>query len=454
MPGIRLLFAALLCLFAAPALAETQTLKDTMALAYQNNPALQAERAKLRATDEQVAQAMSGWRPNVEALAEAGESQQKISGRGFFNGSDTLTPRDAGITVTQPVFRGFRTQGAVKTAEAQVEAGRAMLRDAEQRLLFDAAKTFLDVVQSQQVLDLSRNNEDVLRQQLDATNSRFRVGEVTKTDVSQAESRLNAAMATRIRAEGDLANDRAAYLRLIGDMPGSLQPPNLVLPSPTSMDETVALAEKNNPLLIAASFNQDAAKSDVTTAQGSLLPEVNLVGNVSRGWEQSVMLPGRQDNATIMARVSIPLYKGGADYAKTRAAYQTVTQRRLELDDARHKVREAAVRAWQNLLTARAAIKANKSVVAAAALALQGVREENKAGTRTTLDVLDAEQELLNAKVNLVKAEHDEALAILQIKASVGELTAAALDLPVKPYDPKAHYDDIRNRWVGLGTED
>ncbi|MDD5586333.1 MAG: TolC family outer membrane protein [Alphaproteobacteria bacterium] len=444
--------AALFLVMASPALAETHTLEETLALAYRNNPGLQAERARLRVTDEQVSQAMSGWRPSVDAVAEGGKSQQTISGAGFFTGSDTLTPHDAGITVTQPVFRGFRTEGAVKEAEAQVRAGRAALLNAEQQLLFDSAKAYLDVVRGQKVLELTRNNEDVLRQQLAATNERFRIGEVTKTDVSQSESRLNAATAARIRAEGDLANGGAVFYRLIGDEPGNLRQPKLVLESPQSSDEAKTLAEKNNPGIIAASYGQDAAKAGVTAAEGGLLPEVNLVGNVSRGWEQSVMIPGRQDNATIMARLTIPLYRSGADYSKARAARQTVTQRRLELEDARHKAHEIAIRAWQNLTTARAAITAHKSVVTAADLALHGVKEEAKVGTRTTLDVLNAEQELLNAKVDLVKAEHAEAVAILQVKAAVGALTAEALRLPVETYDPSVHYEDVRDRWIGLGN--
>jgi outer membrane protein len=448
------LFVALVLFPVFPALAETYTFEEALAQAYRNNPSLQAERAKLRATDEQVPQALSGWRPSVDAVAEGGQSKQTISGNGFFTGSDTLTPRDAGITVTQPVFRGFRTESAVKAAEAQVKAGRAALLDAEQRLLFDSAKAYLDVVRGQSVLDLARNNEDVLRKQLDSVNNRFRIGEVTKTDISQSESRLNAATAARIRAEGELANDSATFARLIGDEPGSLRQPKLVLDFPTSADEAVVLAEKNNPGIVAALFGQDAAKANVTAADGSLLPEVNLVGNVSRGWEESVMVPGRQDNATIMARLTIPLYRSGADYSKARAARQTVTQRRLELEDSRHRAREIAIRAWQNLLTSRAAITAHKSEVAAAELALHGVKEEANAGTRTTLDVLNAEQELLNARVDLVKAGHAEAVAILQVKAAVGALTARELHLPVDDYNPSVHYDNVRDKWVGLGEDE
>ncbi len=445
--------AGLLAFMTQPAFAVTQTLQDALAEAYRSNPDLQAARAKLRATDEQVSQALSGWRPSVDAVAGAGSSHQKIAS-GSMAGDQTLSPRDVGIRVTQPMFRGFRTQAAVRAAEANVLAGRARLKEVEQQILFEVAATYLDVAQSQTVLDLTFRNEEVLRKQLEETTGRFNVGEVTKTDVSQSEARLSAATATRTRAEGALANDHATFLRLVGDQAGALTSPKLVLDSPRSADEAAAMAVKNNPAVLAALHGQDAAEAGVTTAEGSLLPEVDLVGGVSRGWEQSIMQSHRQDDATIMARMTIPLYRSGADYAKTRAARQTVTQQRLELESARHKARELAVRAWQNLLTARSSIAAHKSEGEATALALRGVQEERKAGTRTTLDVLNAEQEMLNAKVNLVKAEHDEALAILQIKAALGALTAEALALRVDVYNPVAHYDDVRGKWIGLGTSE
>lgn len=425
--------------------AETQTLEDALAIAYAHNPALLAERAKLRATDEHVSQALGGWRPNIEATGGIGRSQQKIVNMG----SDSLTPRGAGVQVSQPLFRGFRTESAVDAAEAEVRAGRAMLENAEQELLFSAAKAYLDVLSSRRVLDLTRNNEEVLRSQLDATNNRFKIGEVTKTDIAQSESRLSAASAGRIKAEGDLARDVATFVRVVGENPAALQQPSLVLERPASLEETVRLSEKNHPAVIAATFAEDAAKAATTLAKGNLLPEVSLVGSVSRGWEQSVMIPTRQDDATVMVRVTIPLYRAGTDYSKTREARETATQRRLELEDIRNRARELAIQSWQNLQTARAQIQAQKSQAAAATLALHGVREELKAGTRTTLDALDAEQELLNAKVALVKAEHDEALSILQVRAAIGNLTSGSMDLKVEAYNPREHYDQVRNQWIG-----
>ena len=439
---------------AGSAFAATQTLEQVLTLAYENNPALQAARAKLQATDEQVSQALSGWRPSVEATAEGGKSWQKNSGDAGLPHSSQSVPRNLGVNVTQPIFSGFRTIAGVRGAEATVLAQRAALVEAEQQLLLDAATAYIDVVQDQSILEMNRNNEQALRRMLAEVTDRRRIGELKRTDVNQAESRLNIAVAARLQAENDLASRRAAFKRLVGDMPGTLAAPTLALDEVKDGAEVVALAEKQNPSLLAAGYAQDAARADVTAAEGALLPEVSLVGRVSRGWEQSAALPDRQDDATIIARVTLPLYKAGSDYSKTRAAKQTVTQRRLEREDALHKAQEEAENAWRALTTARATIAANKDAVTANDKALEGVREESKVGTRTTLDVLNAEQELLSAKVSLVKAQRDESVAMLKIKSAIGLLTAQALRLPVASYDPKAYYEDVSGKWVGLGDGD
>lgn len=423
------LSALILC--AGQVHAETQTLEQALAAAYARNPALQAQRSKLRVVDEKVPEAQSGWKPSIDAVGGIGASRQSLQGGVISPNAQTLTPRDVGVTVTQPVFRGFRTVAGVRAAESEVAAQQAVLVSAEQDLLLETARAYLDVVQAQKVQELMRANEDVLRKELDATQSRFNVGEVTKTDISQAQARLNAAQASRIQADGDLDAQRATFARLVGEVPQNLVQPQLTLTDPQTLDDAITLALKNHPSLVAAKNAKDAAKENVTVTRGSLLPEVNLVGSAGRSWDQSLMVPERQDSATIMARVTVPLYRAGADYARTRAASETVVQRGLELDDLRNRVREGAITAWQALTTARATITANEAGVKAAELALYGVQEESKVGTRTVLDILNAQQELLSAKVNLVRAHHDEALAILRVKAAVGDLTASSLKLGV-----------------------
>lgn len=422
----------LLCVFtlvSLPVSAEPQSFEQALAKAYTGNRTLQAGRAKLRAVEEQIDVARSGYRPSVEASAGIGKSYQDIESGGSFAGSGTLSPRDAGVTVSQPVFRGFRTVAGVESAQAQAKAQQALLQGMEQQILLASAKAYLDVVEAQSVVGLTRHNEDVLSRQLESTKMRFDSGEVTKTDISQAQARLSVAQAQRIQAEGELSNNEATYFRLIGNAPEGITQPVLTLDQPRTLEEAVQAAQAANPGVIAATYAQDAAKADITSARGALMPEVSVQASASRSWDQSLMTPNRQDAGTMMARVTVPLYRAGADYAKTRAAQETAVQKRMELEDSRAQARELSITAWQSLTTARAAIKAHEAAIKATDLAVQGVRVESEVGSRTTLDVLDAEQELLAAKVNLVRAQHDEALAILTLKAALGVLTGKGLGL-------------------------
>jgi len=431
----------------SPMAGHAQTFEQALAMAYSHDPGLQAERAKLRATDESVPQALSNWRPDLEATGSAGRDKENIQGFDY----PILDPRSARVSITQPVFRGFRTVGNVDSAEATVLAGRAELVATEQQLLLDASKAYLDVLQGQDVLELNRKNEDDLQNQLRITSERLKIGELKKTDVDQAESRLQVARAARLQVEGDLINKKRTYARIMGEMPGILLPVQITLEKPANEDEAVTLAQKNNPKVIAASYNTQAAKADITATEGSLLPEVSLEGAAARALEQNVTIPQRDDSFTIMAKMTIPLYRSGSDYAKSRAAIQMSEQRNMELDDEQNKAREAAANAWHALMTAREVSQVNEAAVSATDKALYGVKQEALAGERTTLDVLNADQELLNARINLVKAQHDEKVAIMELKADIGELTAGAMHLPVNPYDPADHYNRVRNKWIGLG---
>ena len=446
----RCLLLLILTAFPAAAMAEVNTLEEALSRAYAHDPALEAERAKLRATDEQISQALSNYRPNIDATAQAGRTRQKIDDGGFFSGDNSLKPRDAGLNITQPVFRGFRTQNSVASAKALSKAGQAALLQAEQQLMFDTAKAYLDVVQAQELLAINQKSEADLQEQLDITRDRLRIGELKKTDVSQAESRFKLAHVARLQAQNELDNKRVTFSRFVGEMPGVLSAPKTPFDIPDTLDTAIILARQNNPDIIAASYNQQAARADVKTAEGSLLPEVNIVGNANRGKDENVQIPQQQDNYSLMAKLTIPLYRSGADYSKARAAKQTKTQRDMELQDAENKAEEAARTAWQTLQTARAAITGNQEALEATDQALFGVKEEAKVGTRTTLDILNAEQELQSARIGLAKAVHDEAIAVLQVKASVGQLTAQRLNLDIKIYDPNDNYNKARNKWAGL----
>jgi outer membrane protein len=450
----RLCFVALsLSLAVTNAFAET--LQQAWALAYENNPALQANRAQLRATDEQVSQALSNWRPSVDATGSIGRTDQQIPSLQPFGTADFAgTTRSYGIQATQPLFRGYRTISETKSAERQVLSERAKLREAEQQLFLDTASAYLGVIRDEAVLNMVRDNESVLEGKLDETKVRHKAGELTTTDIRQAESRLARAHVRRFQVEDSLTQDRSAYIRLVGTTPGTLQAPRLDPDPEEGLDQVFRLAAMQNPEVIASQFAVEQAKADIDFNKGSLLPEIDLVGNTGRIWGQSSLLPGEQNTSQALVQVTIPLYRTGADYSRTRAAEQVLTQREMELDDALRKVHESAMNAWQALKTAHDALDADATEVEAAASALAGIKEESKVGTRTTLDVLNAEQELLDAKIDEAKSRYDRDMAVLEIQAAIGQLTIEHLNLPVKAYDPRLHYDDVRNQWIGFSKDD
>lgn len=426
--------------------ARAQSLQDALAQAYQTNPVLEAERAQLRATDELVPQARSGFLPTVTADGEVGRLRQEqgdvIAAR---------TQKNAGLTLTQPLYRGGRTVAGIDRAEALVQAQRASLIATEQDVLLDAATAYFDVVRDQAVLDLTVNNEQVLRRQLEASNDRFRVGEITRTDVSQSEARLAGSVTQRIQAQGLLNASRAVYARLIGSVPGKLAQPKPSFVLPGSLEETVQIAEQNNPGVVASRFSQQASEAAVGQVSGELLPSLNVVGTYDRTWDAPG--GGNRDDAAIVARVTIPLYEAGATTARVREAKHTANQRRIEMDNAARQARENAIRAWEALVTARATIESRQSQVRANEIALEGVRQEAAVGSRTVLDVLDQEQELLDGRVNLVRAQRDELVAAFQVLAATGQLTAGRLSLPVQSYDYEAHYNEVRGKLWGVSID-
>jgi outer membrane protein len=435
--------------------ADRETLEQAFTAAYQNNPSLEAARAGVRASDEAVSQAQSHWRPSVDATSNIGKTYQYIPAQKPFGTQDFAdTTRGYGVQVTQPLFRGWRTDSETDAADNKVLSGRAKLRDAEQQLFLDTATAFLDVIRDQAVVDYQRVNEHVLEERLKEIRERTRAGESTHTDIHQAESRLARAQVGRFQSENALTQDRAAYARLVGRMPEHLVEPNLTVDNSHQIDDVLHLAETRNPKVVAAEYDKEEADDEVSLNKGSLLPEINIVGNSSRNWGQSSTLPGQIDSSQILIQATMPLYRSGADYSKAREAQQTVSQRRMELEEVRHKAHETANNAWQALVTAEAALDADKAEVEAATDALDGVRAQNRAGTRTVLDVLNAQQELLDAQVDKAKSQHDRDLAILQIQAAIGELNTDHLQLAVEPYDPTRHYKDVRHQWIGFSHDE
>jgi outer membrane protein len=425
------------------------TLPEALAATYNNNPTLLAQRARLRESDEGVPQALSGWRPTVQFTGSAGVQRNEATNVQ----QQTLTPRSLDLNITQPLYSGGRTVAATSQAENTVRATRALTLATEQQVMLSAVTAYLDVVQNQSVLELSINNEQVLRRQLEATQDRFRVGEVTRTDVSQAEATLATATATRVQAEGTLENVRANFERFVGEPPGLLEPPTERPALPTSRAEAASLAANNNPNVISAQFNEAAARDAVRVVRGQLLPQISIVGDIGKGQEITTQIQNRTANtASVIARLTVPLYEGGQIYSQTRQANETVGERRSQIDDTRRTAVQTAQSDWETLQANRAQVESLIASVKANEVAYEGVQQEALVGARTVLDVLTAEQTLFTSRVGLVQAQHNEAVAEFSVAADIGRLTALDLNLPVQPYDADQHYRAVRDKWIGFGA--
>jgi TolC family type I secretion outer membrane protein len=429
--------------------ASAQSLTEVLATTYSTNPALMAGRAELNAQNELVPQALSGWRPTITGTASVGSrwADSRI-------GTNQSNPRSLGLDLTQPVYRGGRTVASTRQAENLVLAQRARLVSIEENVLLTAATAYMDVVRDMAVLDLNVKNEQVLSRDLSAARDRFEVGEITQTDVAQSEARLAGATAERIAAEGDLATSRARFVEVVGDAPGKLDTPPILATLPGSLNEAIEVAAAANPDVVAADYIERAARDGVDVVFGELLPSVSMRTAVANAEDTSPLIDsGNQKTATAEAQTTVPLYQAGDVSSRVREAKKRASQRRLEMAQQRRNAAQIATTAWEALSTARAQLASFQAQVRSDEIALEGVREEAQVGSRTVLDVLDAEQELLNARVNLVRAKRDEIVAGFQILQSVGNLTARDLNLPVDYYDYQADYLEVRNKLWGTSVK-
>jgi outer membrane protein len=439
------------------------TLMEALAATYSNQPALQAERAKLRATDENVPQALSGWRPTVVMAGTAGygDGMSRIfsgAARGFLNAQTDRLIGTAQATLTQPLYTGGKTQGNVNRAKNQVMAERANLIGQEQTSFLNTVIAYvgngtstIGVIEAQQLLALAINNEQVLAKQLQATNDRFRVGEITRTDVAQAEAALAGATASRQQAEGNLQTARGTFQQVVGFLPPSdlVEPQPLSLPMKTEQEATTTAAD-NNPQVVAALFNDSAAKDAVDVAFAQLMPQVSLQGQVFQS-NNAAARSSLSNGYQAVVQLSVPIYQGGAEYSAVRQAKQTAQQTTKQVDDARRTAVQNTVQAWETLVAAKASAASTREAIRANEIALEGVEREAIVGSRTTLDVLNAQQTLLNSRVQLVQNLSQIVTASYQVAAAVGRLTARDLHLPVPLYDETAYYNAVKNKWAGLG---
>ena len=444
--GLRDCLTTTILLMVTTSLAQASSFTDALESAYEHNPRITAERARLEQTDEGVSQALSNLRPNVSANYAVGKQRTTIN-----NGNDNNNIyQNQGLNVSEPLFRGGATWSSYNAAKQRVQAGQFRLSGVEQQVFLDAITAYTDVVTASSILDLSRNNRDVLQKQLSASRDRFKVGEVTRTDVSQSEARLSNAKAQVVSAEGQVISAIAAFERVVGYKPEKvLTLPDQLPELPAKLSEALEHARATNPQLLSAVHTAKSAKYDIDTNIATLLPQVALVGSMNR--QYGIGQPGESQFAQdrIGVNVTIPLYQSGAEYSRVREAKSAARERQHQEMDTQQSVDESVTQAWEQLETALATIRDRQDQIKAAEVSLEGVREEQQAGSRTVLDVLDAEQELFVAKTQLVQAQRNRVIAAYTLSLNLGQLTPQALNLKSPIYDPNEHYDDVK--WQPIG---
>jgi outer membrane protein len=454
---------AVAVVLSCPAFADT--LEGALALAYQNNPQINSARAAARATDEGVGIALSGYRPKFTAQAEAGEVYLDSLTKGVstvgrlpvYTKSTSLTAlQQYSLQGTQTLYNGFQTASKTRQAEAAVFGQREALRNTEQQVLLSAATAYLNLLQNAALLDLNRNNVSVLEATLRQTRDRFTAGEVTRTDVAQALQQLDLGRSQLHAAESQYITAKSQYLQFIGVEPGKLASASPVDRfSPRTLNGALQRAASQNPQITLAMYAVDAQVENLKALESALYPVLSVTGSLSKAYG-SFTQPNNLESLTgeVFGTLTVPLYQGGAEYAQIRQAKETLGQRRLDLDTARLSVQQAVTQAWGQLEAAKAQIDASNAAVTASEIALDGVREEARVGQRTTLDVLNAQQTLVQARTNLVTAQHDRLVASYSLLAAVGSLAPQILGLHIETYDPTVHYHQVRDAWIGVRTPD
>jgi outer membrane protein len=425
--------------------------------AYQNNPQLNAQRASVRATDESVPQALSGYRPKVTVTASGGgqytDQLSTVAGKKIEE-EGPQGPHAVGATVTQTLFNGNQTANKTRAAESQVLGAREGLRLMEQSVLLAAATIYMDYLRDGAILEVQRSNTRVLEETLKQTRQRYGAGLVTPTDVAQSEAQLAAGRSQELAAEANLTTTRANFRRIIGNEPEQLAPASPVdryLPETLRDAADISLAE--NPNVTAAMFGIDVNFLTVKVNEGALFPTVTLTANVQKSWQQTITQV-RQSSASAVAQVSMPVYQGGAEYSLIRQSKETLERQRLNLEQVRDQARADLITAWGQLLAGKAQVASTQSQVTASEIALLGTRKEATVGQRTVLDVLNAQQAVVNARVALVTAQHDRVVASYAVLSAMGRLSPRVLHIAAPVYDPAVHYQQVRDNWFGVRTPD
>ncbi|MEM1299538.1 MAG: TolC family outer membrane protein [Pseudomonadota bacterium] len=434
------------CSLSVGGVASAETLADALVMAYNNSPELSSQQANVRVLSEQAVQAAAGGRVTVQGTINLTAQ--------FLDLERFIFPTTLQLDVTQPLYTGGQVENATEAAETRITAEEARLIATEQNVLLNTVASYMDVRRDQTLVSLGRNNVRVINEQLRAARERFDVGEVTRTDVAQAESRLAAARSSLAAARGQLELSRESYRRFVGDYPGRLAPPPPLPDLPKDLDEAIAITMTDEPNVRAARLERVAASSDVRSAIGALLPQVNLLGQVQHTDTLQVPLDGDTD-AALGVQIVIPFYSGGFNFSNVREAQAQVDAREADIETATRNAAQAAGNAWADLKVARSSIKAGRLQVRAAQIAFEGVQEEAKVGARTTLDVLDAEQELLDARGDLATARRDEYVAAYSVLFAVGKLTTNHLGLDLGDIQSvTSYYDTVKDKSFGYTSDD
>ncbi len=452
---MRAVAVALALVLCAPTAVQALTLAEALVRAYQGNPQLNAERAKLRATDEGVPQALAGYRPQIALGLSAGlQGVRNLLPGGGDPLTANLRPRSAGVTINQTLFNGMKTANQVRQAESQVQGGREQLRAVEQNVLLDTVTAYMSVVANQGLVEAQRVNVQFLREVLQTTHKRYDAGDVTPTDVAQAEARLNRGIADLNNAEVNHAVSRATFAQVVGVPPERLtsaDPIDRLLPR--QHDQATAVSRREHPSITAATFDVDAAQSAVNIAQAALYPTLGVQGSISRSIDSDPTLGiGKSDQASVVGNLNVPVYDGGLAAAQIRQSKETLAQTRIVLDRVRAQAETASVAAWATNEGSRIALAAATSEVKAAEIALSGVQKEAQAGQRTTLDVLNSQQDLTAARSRLIVAQRDRVVASYTLLSAIGRLDHIRLALNTPDYDAQTHYNQVRDAWHGVRT--
>ena len=449
--------APCLALFAnlvAIAPCASETLPEALVKAYQTNPQLNAERARQRGTDENVPQALAGYRPQIVASLSAGLQAVRNLLPDNTVQSATLRPWTIGLTVNQVLYNGNKTANSVRVAEFQVKSGREALRNAGQGVLLDAVTAYMNVLAGQALVEAQRANVAVLREIQATTKRRLEAGDVTPTDTAQAEARVSRGLADLNAAEVAFAIAKETYAQVIGEAPSQLAAASTVDNlSPNGLAAVKQTASHEHPAILGAAYDVDVAQTTIKVAESSLLPTVSVQASASRAVQtDQTLTTTTTDQASVIGQLNVPIYDGGTAASQTRQAKEMASQSRMVLEQVRNQTRTAVVSAWVSNEGTKVALSAAEAEVHAANIALQGVRREAAGGQRTTIDVLNAQQDLTNARSRLIQSQRDRVIASYTLLSAVGRLDVQILKLNTPDYLPEVHYHQVRDAWHGLRT--